>query len=85
MLYGHANVQQNILTLLMADDIHEDFPALLIQIELEKVIETPISGDFKFWAHTKTGTFLLCDDDRLDNTLFVAFQIESPLTWHDMS
>jgi hypothetical protein len=85
MLYRHANVQQNILTLLMAEDIHEDFPTLLIQVELEEVIKTAISSDFKLWTHTKTGAFLLCDDDGLDDSIFVAFQVKSPLTWHIVS
>jgi len=47
----------------MADDIHEDFPALLVQVELEKMIETAISGDLKLGTHAKTGAFLFCDDD----------------------
>jgi len=85
MLYRHANVQQDILALIMADDVHEDLPALLVQVELKKVIETSIASDFKLGPNTKTGTFLLCDDDGLDDTFFIAFQVESPLTWHIVS
>jgi len=85
MLYRHANVQQNVLTFLMADDVHEDFPALLIQVKLEKMIETAISCDLELRTHTETCALLFCDDDGLNDTLFVAFQIKSPLAWHMVS
>lgn len=64
----------------MIDDIPQHLPALLVQIKLEEVIETAIACNLQLGAHAKASTFLLGNDNGLDDALFVACEVERPLT-----
>ena len=42
---GHADVQQDILAILMVDDLGKHLPRMQEGITLEEVVQTAIAGD----------------------------------------
>lgn len=63
MLDGHADIEQDILTFFMIDDLAKDLPAVLVQVKLEEVIKTAIAGDLKLRSYTQASSSFLCDDN----------------------
>jgi hypothetical protein len=54
MAYRHANVEQDVRRNRVLKDLSQRFPAMQIDITLEEVIQTPVTGDFQLWADTES-------------------------------
>lgn len=75
----HTHIAQNPSTLLLPHNVHQHLPTLLIQIQLEKVVETAIACDFEFGTYAECGAGGLCEDDGADDAVAVAGEVEGPL------
>lgn len=58
MGYRHANIEQDVRRDRVLKDLSQRFPAMQIDITLEEVIQTPVTGNFQLWTDTESAQVL---------------------------
>jgi hypothetical protein len=58
MANRHANIEQDVRRNWVLQDLSQRFPAMQIEVTLEEVVQTPVTGNFQLWADTESAYVL---------------------------
>lgn len=75
----HANIDEYTLAVWVLYYPGEHLPRVQEGVALQKMIKAAIAGGFQLGAYSKCGSLRFRLSDARDNSLCIAFEVESPL------